>query len=183
MPALERQPGEYFQRIQFPQQTYRVNRNGGHISPNIYNDYSQLKETHGVLTALQIIRFRLAHIPALISVAEKENLLAESQARVVEEFDAFIHETLFDKAKRELDTFVKEVREEGERFKVLEKREDIDVSARCYSRLHTIEVSGHIGTSIIFGCRRVYWEARGCHSSVSVCNWHTLEFTLALLQV
>ena len=55
-----------------------TSRNGGHISPSVYNEFSQLKTTHGLSGALQIIGFRLAHISALISAATGENLLADS---------------------------------------------------------------------------------------------------------
>lgn len=151
------------------------------MSANVYNDYLQLKETHGASTALKIIRFRLAHIPALISAAKEENLLAESQARVVEEFDVFVHETLFEKAKRKLDVFLEEVEEDTQGFKVLADREEIAVSEHCYFHLLVIKVFGCIATSIISGYCRVHHETWRSHSSVSVCNWYSLEFNLKLL--
>ncbi|KAJ7111232.1 FAD dependent oxidoreductase [Mycena epipterygia] len=74
-------------------------RNGGHISPNSYQDYFQLAAAYGASAAQAIIRFRLAHLPALLAVAEEEGLLQESQTREVEQLDVFLHDTLFGRAK------------------------------------------------------------------------------------
>ncbi|KDR78379.1 hypothetical protein GALMADRAFT_155321 [Galerina marginata CBS 339.88] len=102
-------------------------RNGGHASPLIYNEYFELKKTHGAATALQILRFRLAHITTLIDVAKEENLLSESQARLVEDFDAYLRPELFSKAKKDLDNFVKEVPKEiSDSFAVIEERNAIE---------------------------------------------------------
>lgn len=103
-------------------------RNGGHASPNVYNEYSDLKKAHGVLRAQEILRFRLAHISRLIAVAEEENLLSASQARIVEDFDAFMHPEMFLKAKRELQAFLMDVPKDlREGFDVIDERETIEV--------------------------------------------------------
>ncbi|KAJ7474113.1 nucleotide-binding domain-containing protein [Mycena latifolia] len=82
-------------------------RNGGHISPNSYQDYSELERTYGANAAQAIIRFRLAHLPALLSVAEEEGLLLESQARTVEQLDVYLQATLFQRAKDALAGFLR----------------------------------------------------------------------------
>lgn len=105
----------------------RRRRNGGHISPNVYDDYSGLKKKHGASLALQILRFRLAHISVLIAAAEEEGLLSESQARVVEEFDVFMQQSMFEDAKNELYPFLKEAQEDNDKFQVLESHEDLEV--------------------------------------------------------
>ncbi|KAJ7649372.1 nucleotide-binding domain-containing protein [Mycena polygramma] len=74
-------------------------RNGGHVSPNTYQDYAELEAKYGERAAQAIIRFRLAHLPALLAVAEKENLLSESQTREFEQFDVFLSDTLYQRAK------------------------------------------------------------------------------------
>ncbi|KAJ7088376.1 hypothetical protein B0H15DRAFT_1022408 [Mycena belliarum] len=51
-------------------------RNGGHVSPNTYQEYAQLGRKYGARAAQAIVRFRLAHLPALLSAAEEEDLLA-----------------------------------------------------------------------------------------------------------
>ena len=106
----------------------RIRRNGGHISPNVYNEFSQLKTTHGLSTALQIIRFRLAHISALILAAGDEHLLADSQARTVQEYDVYLNQELFDESKGELREFVKEAPEAAEGFTVIEGGKAVEVS-------------------------------------------------------
>ncbi|KAF8901023.1 FAD dependent oxidoreductase [Gymnopilus junonius] len=102
-------------------------RNGGHASPIIYNEYEDLKKDYGVTVAQQILRFRIAHINGLIEVARQENLLSESQARLVEDYDAFLHPELFEKAKSQLDGYLKEVPDDmKEYFSVIQERSDID---------------------------------------------------------
>ncbi|KAJ6505897.1 nucleotide-binding domain-containing protein [Mycena vitilis] len=61
-------------------------RNGGHVSPNTYQDYAELEAKYGERTAQAIIRFQ-------------ENLLSESQTREVEQFDVFLRDTLYQRAK------------------------------------------------------------------------------------
>ena len=103
-------------------------RNGGHASPIIYNEYFDLKKAHGRLRAQEILRFRLAHISSLIAVAEEENLLSASQARVVEDFDAFMHPEMFGKAKRDLQAFLMDAPKDlREGFHVIDERETIEV--------------------------------------------------------
>ncbi|KAH9476985.1 hypothetical protein JR316_0010901 [Psilocybe cubensis] len=102
-------------------------RNGGHASPIIYNEYFRLKKAHGATVALQILRFRLAHITALIEVAKAEGLSADSQARLVDNFDAFLQPEFFEKATDELKAFLKEVPSDiGERFGIVEDRDAIE---------------------------------------------------------
>ncbi|KAF8152841.1 FAD dependent oxidoreductase-domain-containing protein [Mycena galopus ATCC 62051] len=81
-------------------------RNGGHISPNTYQDYSELAAKYGPSAAREIIRFRLAHIPALLEVAADEGLLHASQARIVEQFDAYLQDSLYQRAKGALDGYL-----------------------------------------------------------------------------
>src|SRR6266567_1482525 len=103
-------------------------RNGGHISPLVYNEYSDLKQVHGSLGAQEILRFRLAHISSLIAVAKEENLLSASQARVVEGFDAFMHPEMFGKAKRDLQAFLRDVARDLQKgFGVIDERETLKV--------------------------------------------------------
>ena len=87
-----------------------------------------LKKAHGALRAQEILRFRLAHISSLIAVAEEEDLLGASQARVVEDFDAFLHPKMFGKAKGELEAFLLDVPKDlREGFDVIAERETIEV--------------------------------------------------------
>lgn len=109
--------------------TGHSDRNGGHASPIIYNEYEDLKNDYGVTVAQQILRFRIAHINGLVEVAKQEDLLSESQARIVEDYDVFLHPAPFEKAKSQLDMYLKEVPEDmKEYFSVIQERGDIDVS-------------------------------------------------------
>ncbi|CAA7262096.1 unnamed protein product [Cyclocybe aegerita] len=102
-------------------------RNGGHACPNVYNEYSQLKEDHGAKAALEILRFRLAHIDALIKAAKDENVLEASQARVVDDYDAFMHPNMFASAQQELEKFLKEVPKDlAQGFEVIRERKSLD---------------------------------------------------------
>ncbi|KAJ7160588.1 nucleotide-binding domain-containing protein [Mycena crocata] len=95
-------------------------RNGGHISPNTYQDYAALAATHGASAAEAIIRFRKAHLPALIAVAEEEGLLRESQARSVEQFDVFLKDTLYARAKSALEEYLGALPDQRGKFTVHE---------------------------------------------------------------
>ncbi|KAH9481387.1 hypothetical protein JR316_0005912 [Psilocybe cubensis] len=102
-------------------------RNGGHASPIIYNEYFGLKKHHGAAVALQIIQFRLAHITTLLDVAKEAGLLNESQARTVDNYDAFIQSSFFANAKGELERFMKEVPPEiAAQFGSTDDRETIE---------------------------------------------------------
>ncbi|KAJ3505736.1 hypothetical protein NLJ89_g7264 [Agrocybe chaxingu] len=102
-------------------------RNGGHACPNVYNEYSQLKADHGAEAALEILRFRLAHIDALIKAAKEENVLEASQARVVDDYDAFMNPEMFASAQQELKKYLKEVPKDlAQGFEVINERKSID---------------------------------------------------------
>lgn len=109
-------------------------RNGGHVCPNIYNEYEVLKKNHGIPAAIEILRFRLAHINALIDVAKEEDLLASSQARVVDDYDAYTDLELLKQAQSDLERFLKETPKDiHDSFRMLDKR-DLEVSGcpSCY---------------------------------------------------
>jgi hypothetical protein len=104
-------------------------RNGGHICPNIHTEYSLLKASHGSEAALEILRFRLAHIKVLLDIAEKEGLLPASQARSVLGCDVYFHPDLLKQAKSELEEFIREAPGDlQELIKLSEDRETIRAS-------------------------------------------------------
>ncbi|KAJ7052881.1 FAD dependent oxidoreductase [Mycena amicta] len=74
-------------------------RNGGHISPNTYTEYEDLEKQFGNAIAKDIIRYRLEHFSALLGVATEEDLLEESQARKVQQYDVYFHQRAFQRAK------------------------------------------------------------------------------------
>lgn len=95
-------------------------RNGGHITPMSYHDYTELRAEHGIDMARKIIRFRLSHFQELLSVATDENLLEDSQCREVEALDAFYEPSLFNEAKGKLETYKRDLPEESSRYQIYE---------------------------------------------------------------
>ncbi|EAU93246.1 hypothetical protein CC1G_11228 [Coprinopsis cinerea okayama7 len=100
-------------------------RNGGHITPILYQDYSNLKRKHGKEAAKKIIRFRLSHISELLRVAEEEGLLDDSQGRRVEAFDVFFDKRQFAEAKEMLNEYRKDLPEESAEYRVYESAEEL----------------------------------------------------------
>ncbi|KAJ7223545.1 nucleotide-binding domain-containing protein [Mycena pura] len=95
-------------------------RNGGHISPNTYRDYQQLAASYGDSAAQAIIRFRLAHLSALLTVATEEDLLRGSQARIVEQYDVYLHDKVFRRAKDELAHYLSAVPDQDGKHTICE---------------------------------------------------------------
>ncbi|KAJ7449412.1 nucleotide-binding domain-containing protein [Mycena galericulata] len=93
-------------------------RNGGHVSPNTYQDYAQLARTYGARAARDIMRFRLAHLPALLAVAKEEGLLRDSQARTVEQFDVFLQDAAFRRAQDALKVYTDALPERREKHRI-----------------------------------------------------------------
>lgn len=106
--------------------------NGGHITPNIYNEYSELKKEYGLDAAEHILRFRLAHIDGLIDLAEQENLLGESQARLVDAYDAYMHPDMYKQSVDELEDFVKQLPALADGFSAVNAPVEIEVLIAVY---------------------------------------------------
>lgn len=109
------------------QWTNILGRNGGHISPPLYHDYTSLKRDHGQAVAQKIIKLRLAHLEELRSVAEQEGILTESQWREVESVDVFYNSDMFEKAKRKVQTYKADLAFDAEHHEVYEAKEAIEV--------------------------------------------------------
>ena len=63
-----------------------------------------------------VIRFRLAHMKELMSVAIAEDILLESQCREVENFDVHMSKNSFLEAKRHLEVWKTDMPEESAHF-------------------------------------------------------------------
>ncbi|KAF5356189.1 hypothetical protein D9756_004305 [Leucocoprinus leucothites] len=114
-------------------------RNGGHITPVLYQDYAALKKAYGVDVAAEIIRFRLAHLTELLAVATEENLLDDSMCRETKSYDVYQDTNLYEHAKELLEVYQRDLPSEGADLEVVENREALKVSARVLSK------SGHVG--------------------------------------
>ncbi|CAL1696967.1 unnamed protein product [Somion occarium] len=102
-------------------------RNGGHINPPLYHDYSELKEQHGEEIAKKMIHFRLAHFRELMSIAKAEDIFELSQVRRTENFDVHTTAKTFDKAKEELAAWQADMPIEAASFQV---DEGVDASSK-----------------------------------------------------
>jgi hypothetical protein len=116
-------------------------RNGGHISPNLYQDYSRLVAAYGTAAARDIIRFRLAHLPTLLEVAAEEDLLQEAQARKVQQIDVYLEDQLYRHAKRDLEEYVHGLPERRTDYIVHETRSDLEVAYPKTSVIRYIHLS------------------------------------------
>lgn len=98
-------------------------RNGGHITPVLYQDYAALKKAYGVDVAAEIIRFRLAHLTELLAVATEENLLDDSMCRETKSYDVYQDTNLYEHAKELLEVYQRDLPSEGADLEVVENRE------------------------------------------------------------
>lgn len=103
-------------------------RNGGHVTPILYGEYSDLKQQYGMDIAKKIIRFRLSHFPELLAVATEEGLLEDSQCRQVEAFDVFYDAGRYKAAKAKLTTYQRDLPAESAEYKSYEGPDDMRVS-------------------------------------------------------
>lgn len=100
-------------------------RNGGHINPPLYIDYVELKEALGTEMAKKIIRFRLKHLPTLLTIAGEEGLLTQSQCRKVDAFDVYSEKELFEAVKKDLAVYRADLPAESTKFRVVESKEEL----------------------------------------------------------
>ncbi|KIL61456.1 hypothetical protein M378DRAFT_193437 [Amanita muscaria Koide BX008] len=115
-------------------------RNGGHITPILYAHYQWLKDEFGADVAKDIIRFRLKHLPELVTVAAEENLLEDSQCREVESFDVFHDKGLYSQVKEMLSVYQKELPLEGSSYRTHEGDEtfkNLQLSSKTVGCLST----------------------------------------------
>lgn len=85
-------------------------RNGGHIKESAYLEYGSLKKKLGKKVAMEVVRFRLAHLDALLAVAEAEGeeVVKESQIRRCETADVCFEESVWEDTKRRLAVFLED---------------------------------------------------------------------------
>ncbi|RPB09188.1 DAO-domain-containing protein [Morchella conica CCBAS932] len=100
-------------------------RNGGHIKESAYSEYESLKNKHGKKMAMEIIRFRLAHLDALIAVAEAEGeeMLRHSQIRKCDTLDICFEEESWEGMKYQLRLFLRDFEDQRGLWLLHEKYE------------------------------------------------------------
>lgn len=103
-------------------------RNGGHILP-VVDDYSELKAELGQEAAAEIIRFRIFHIGALLSLADKLSLRSTSQGREVQSLSVYLNDTSYRQALNNLAEFKRDMPYESEGYAFYEANEAREVSS------------------------------------------------------
>ncbi|KAF7298801.1 FAD-dependent protein [Mycena indigotica] len=103
-------------------------RNGGHITPNLYNDYSDLKEAYGIDVAKQIINFRFSHIDAFLNVCKAVDVGADSQCRKVDTFDLYLDQEEFNTGKANLEAYLQDFPEQRPIWRIVDNLDSIQVS-------------------------------------------------------
>lgn len=115
-----------------------LSRNGGHITPVLYQEYCELKKQYGQQVAIQIIRFRLSHLTELLSIATEEGLLEDSQCRETDSYDVYQDINLYRYAKQLLQTYMEDLPVESSDFRIIEDKESLAVRVpNCSSHSHT----------------------------------------------
>lgn len=108
-------------------------RNGGHINEGAYLEYESLKKKHGKDTAMEIIRFRLAHLDALLAVAEAEGeeVVKDSQIRRCETAYVCFEEEVWEDSKRKLEIFLEDFEDQRGLWVAHEMEEARKVRTAC----------------------------------------------------
>jgi hypothetical protein len=109
-------------------------RNGGHLNAPLYHDYVQLKSDFGVESAKRIIRFRLAHLPALREAVEEIGALDHSQIRDVEKLDVYFDHDTFEEEAQALEVWRQDMPEEAADSRVIAGSEAAKVTIYFSSR-------------------------------------------------
>ncbi|KAJ9639838.1 hypothetical protein H2204_003631 [Knufia peltigerae] len=101
-------------------------RNGGHIKAVPWKDYGDIKQTLGRESAIKITRFRLAHLPALLS--EAASLGESGKAGLVRQLETLIacyDRDVWTQDKKKLKEFLDDMPEEQGKWNVHEDPSDL----------------------------------------------------------
>ncbi|KAJ3874410.1 FAD dependent oxidoreductase [Lentinula edodes] len=145
-------------------------RNGGHITPAWYHQYPELVKTYGKETAHEIIKFQVSHVHKLLSVAEEDGLLEDSQCRLTDSFDAYVDRTRFEIARENYTEYRKEA-ELSSLHQVTRLYEDKE---QLQALQLSSSFSGVIGT--VFGTLHAYRFVTGILSRL--LKSHTANFQI-----
>lgn len=104
-------------------------RNGGHIKTSAYMEYSSLKCRYGKEAAMEVVRFHMAHLGALLAVAaaEGEDVLRGSQLRECDTADVCFEEEVWEGAKKRLAEFLEDFEDQRGLWVVREAEEAREV--------------------------------------------------------
>jgi hypothetical protein len=151
-------------------------RNGGHIDPNLYEDYDELVDDYGRKMAQKIIRFRLSTVDAMKTVAEEEDLVEHSQFRKTETMCVYRTQREWENAKVQMALFRKDMPKEAA---TMRQYNGTDVSGVGFSRLLSHRAYGiyeHLKVSS-FESARLCHRCRVCGSPLSIYYGYTCSPT------
>ncbi|BCS27817.1 NAD(P)/FAD-dependent oxidoreductase [Aspergillus puulaauensis] len=97
-------------------------RNGGHILETA-EEFAELEQVHGTDAARKILRFRLAHLRELLSVAEEYGLTAVAQARKVQFLSVYFEQKGWREARCRFQRLKEGLPEETGEWRVYERDE------------------------------------------------------------
>ncbi|KAF7329921.1 FAD-dependent protein [Mycena kentingensis (nom. inval.)] len=107
-------------------------RNGGHLTPDLFHDYEEMRNAYGAQVAQEIVRFRLADLPTLLEVCTEEGILEDSQCRSVETYDVHFDRAEFESAKASLAVYLEDMPEQRPKWSFVENAEVSTLHlARC----------------------------------------------------
>lgn len=95
-------------------------RNGGHILETA-DEYAELADTFGEEAARKCLRFRMAHLPEMLGVAEELGLTEQTQARKIRFLSAFFGKEPWKGALERLERFKSGMPEESAEWVAYEK--------------------------------------------------------------
>jgi hypothetical protein len=104
-------------------------RNGGHVNPPLFQDWSEAKKTYGIDQAKALVRFRLAHLREMQAVAAAEDIVKDSQIRDTEHLEVYYTEDALEEARRELKAWKADMPEESKDYVLYEGQEAVKVSS------------------------------------------------------
>ncbi|KAJ5963434.1 uncharacterized protein N7479_003310 [Penicillium vulpinum] len=79
-------------------------RNGGHLRPDMYTPMTRVIDRAGIENALEVIEFEIAHVQAIKSLVEKENI--DCDFTLTRSIDVWCNEEAAQKAKERYDTLI-----------------------------------------------------------------------------
>lgn len=105
-------------------------RNGGHIRPSSYSEYTEAKELLNQDQAAKITRLRAAHVDALIAAADilSDKGSEAAQARPVDSLDVFFDRELFQQAVAALKVLKVELPDIGKEWSFFEQEQAREVT-------------------------------------------------------
>ncbi|EJD52483.1 nucleotide-binding domain-containing protein [Auricularia subglabra TFB-10046 SS5] len=98
-------------------------RNGGHLKPYLYEEYSAIKRKYGESEAKKIIRFRQMHVAETIRIAAEEGVLEAAGAREVESLDVHFSAEVFEAHRKRFEEWQRDCPEESRGYKLHEADE------------------------------------------------------------